>query len=179
MSHAVTAVPKTPEISAPPFVSRDTIELMRSQQRELLRHPERQAPAADLNRGERYIFRTYPGTCPTVVHSVWVRPDKDTKRAEFYQRRWEHYHGGEDGEPTDASKAERRRLADIAERARGATITFTGIPNHRECYYATDDAVLAAYLRNLVDIKKGEFAHVYEESGRTRLVHFQTGQISA
>lgn len=169
MSRAVTSV-ESDEIVIPDVMPYPTQDLIRQQQRDLLRNPERREPPVELNRTERYIFRSHPGTHRAITHTIDVRPevyaDDHTpagKRQAFELRRWLHRHRGDPGAA--------ELLATVAEHNNGPTVVFHPTARGRfECYMATEDPVVAAYVRELMDRKIGEFAAVYEESGHTRIL---------
>lgn len=139
---------------------------LRQQQRQLLESPERAKPAAELFRTERFIFRTKPEAgIKRLVHTLDAKPEVDgpeDRRGAFNLARWEKRHKDEPG------YAERmERFADVLG---GRSVVFQAIPRHSECWFATDDPELAAYLRGLIKDGRGDFAHVYETNGQARLI---------
>lgn len=135
--------------------------LMTSQRLELLRHPQTEYPA-DLTRGERYIFRTRPGTVKALVHQMDLIPDGyEGKHADFYLRRWEK---------RNPDKKQVAVMKAVRDAVGSSAIKFIRIQRKNECYFATDNPVVAGYLRALVEAKTGDFQYVYEENGASVVV---------
>lgn len=154
-----------------PTVNNETLELLRQQQQELLRNGgERVEPPAELNRPERFIFRSQPRTFRRIVHQLDLPPEveenDDTvvgRQKRFLLRTWQRRHKAD---PTGDAE----RLGYVAEQVGGSVIAFREVARKWECWFATDDEQVAGYLRGLVTNKVGEFAHVYEQNGTARVV---------
>lgn len=165
-----TATQSIVEPRSYPIVTNETMELMRQQQRQLIAQGVQGKPAAELTTTKRYVFRTKPDTYRHLVHQIDVKPyvdpddtSPDGQRRKFILSRWMLRHKAD-----PAGDAE--RLQAIADAAGGAIISFTTIRGHQECWFETDDAQLAAYLRDLVTRRVGEFAQVLESNGTARVV---------
>lgn len=168
-----------------PHVSAATIEAIRQQRFQMERDPEGSRPPAELHRAERFIFRTHPGTVRALTHNLDVPPeggeggtDKELARFKFATRRWEQrmakrFPKAKPDEKPEQTVARARRFYEqitSLEHLDGAIVSFQRVPKRQECFYATDDPMVADYLRGLVKAKIGEFAHVYEQNGRARIV---------
>lgn len=130
--------------------------MMRNQQRELLQQAADNAIPAELYSKAKYIFRSKPGRTPRIQHTVEIRPeDMDDSRSRHLIKRWEKRH------PT---KEERDEIDHIYNTL-GTTFAFTMIRNSKECYFETNDDIVARYIRRLIDRRIGDFANVYEERG--------------
>lgn len=168
--------------SAYPPVTAATIEEVRQQRRTMEANPELLTPPVDLNLPQRFIFRTQPGTVRQVVHDIPQPPmaGLDEKKDKFLRREWERRMLRQFRDPKNPNEKD----AEIVKRAEAhyaaviehndppgeAKIRFSRVSKRNECYFSTDDPVLAAYLRDLVKRGVGEFQHVYEQNGRARIV---------
>lgn len=145
--------------------------LMQEQRAALAAHPERQKPAADLSRTERFLFRTKPGTVARLMHTIDTKPEDiyaDERIFNFYVKRWNQRHPKDEFKQfgyTDPAKY----LDDVTQANGARTIAFRPIPGTQEGYYATDNELLAGYLRLQMNRKVGEFNDVYEEDQHTVL----------
>ena len=149
-----------------PVVTNEMLDDMRAQQRELLRAPERTKPAVELFRKERYIFRSNQGLS-RIVHHLDVKPEVSGEGQEAVHRRLQlsSWNRRYKDDPQYGDK-----MADLVERLGGTFISFQRVAKEKECFFATDDPVIAAYIRDLIARQVGEFAECYEESGTSRLV---------
>lgn len=147
--------------------SRDEImEKLEAQKKALLNDPGMMIPPADLSHIEsRYLFRTRAGTVRMLTCWLDAFPDLftndlDGRKAaawkKIYNRRYDQ-----------------KKQADIVEltrRANGPQIIFSRVPLKHECYYATDDEVLAAFIRAKMIEGNGPWQHVYEEQPTAVLI---------
>lgn len=165
-----------------PFVTDETREAMRQQLLMEARNPNLRIAPTDLGLTNTYVFRTLPGMYRQVMHTVDGPPQEtdNEKRTAFNRKRWEQRVTGatkrtrDSGQPpakvfATAAEAE-RYYDDLIDRLGSRTFAFNRIGKKLECFYATDDDVIAGYLKALIEAKIGEFAHVYCERGGARLV---------
>jgi hypothetical protein len=138
----------------------ESLSLMRKQQEQLVRENAEGAPA-ELYSSAKYVFRTKPSArIARLVHTVDVQPeDLGDNYSQRMIRRWEKRH------PT---KAERDLIEHVHETV-GRTFAFSRIRGRKECYFETNDAQVAKYLRGFVERGVGDFAQVYEERGTRRI----------
>ncbi len=162
-----------------PPVSASTIDEVRQQRRQLEANPELQVMPVDLGIKERFIFRSRPGTVRMIEHDIPQPPmaGLDEKRDKFIRREWERrmvrtFKDADKKETNEAIIARAEKFfADITERNNGdARIRFNRVSRKNECWWSTDDAVLAGYIRDLMKRRVGEFEYVYEENGLARFV---------
>lgn len=138
----------------------ESLDLMKRQQEQLLRESA-EGSAAELYSSAKYVFRTKPSArIARLVHTVDVRPeDLGDNYSQRMINRWEKRH------PT---KAERDLIEHVHETV-GRTFAFSRIRGRKECYFETNDAQVAKYLRGFVEKGIGDFAQVYEERGTRRI----------
>jgi hypothetical protein len=153
--------------SPPPQVSPETWEAMRSQEREFQRSPERWMPT-QIKSTAKYVFRTDRGSVRGLKHLIPTLPyrdaDPDDKKAKVYQRAWQR---ARRFDPPGFAELIERVVDDLGG---GDQINFRPILTRTECIYETDSDNVAAYIRILMKQQLGEFAHVYEQQPRSRLV---------
>lgn len=162
-----------------PFITDETRQLLAAEKIRLQRDESAAIPAADLNRSERFVFRSQPGTARMIHHNIDVPPIKGIKHYEHYRYQWERRQieaaglgpDSDESKGAAAVKAAEKKIKDLVWRNSGSDlITFNRVRKTNECYFATDDEVLASYLRDLKERRVGTFGNVYEVSGRTRIV---------
>lgn len=161
-----------------PFITDETRQLLAQEKIRLLRD-ESAVNAADLNRNERYVFRSKPGTHRMIYHNIDIPPIKGGKHYEHYRYQWELRQialaglnaDSDEKSQADAVAAAEKHIASLKRRnSNSDLIVFARVRRANECYFATDDDVMAAYLRDLKDRKVGSFSNVYEVSGKSRVV---------
>lgn len=140
---------------------KDSLDLMRKQQESLSREQAEGAAPAELYSTAKYVFRTKPvARIARLVHTVDVQPeDLEDARSAHLIRRWNKRH---------PHKTERDMIEHVYE-AVGRTIVFSRIRGRRECYFETNDPVVAKYLRGFIERGVGDFKNVYEERGTLRI----------
>lgn len=165
--------------SSYPPVTAATIDEVRQQRRTLEANPELQILPVDLGLKERYIFRTRPGTVRMVTHDIPQPPmaGLEEKRDKFIRREWERRMVRTFKDPNRKESNEQiiaraeRFFADVTDHNGGdSKIRFNRVSRKNECFFSTNDPVLADYVRDLVKRRVGEFEYVYEENGLSRIV---------
>lgn len=177
MAAAATA-PITLGVTNAPVISQETRRALEAERRRLMADPDRSLQPADLQVDATYVFRTNPGTYRRVVHDLPMKPEissfKDDKRYEFALRQWTRLVAKPAFPKAASNEAAADSMAAMLENIRehlGDTrLIFTRIRRANESFYATDDEVIALYLRSLIAARVGEFAEIYEVSGRSRVV---------
>jgi len=115
----------------------------------------RRAPRAKLKANYRYLFRSYPGSSRQMLVHIPTLPDR------YLNERHERSVKAKYLKKYGLEKA--RLLHALRDRVGSADIFFQNVPGHAECFYGTDDPVIARYLREAVREGKGVFPDVYEE----------------
>lgn len=175
---AVPAQNATMTVVTYPQVTDETRQMLAQERIRLLRQPEMAQPAVDLHRNEKYIFRSRPGTHRMIYHDFDVPPLEGSKNFDFYNKGWETRQikaagltpDSTEEQRKEAVKAARKRIDDLTFANDGTKIVFNRVRRTNECYWATNNELLAAYVRDLVKRRVGEFVNVYEVSGKSRVV---------
>lgn len=162
-----------------PFITDETRNMLAREKVRLMRDESAGIPAADIHRTEKFIFRSKPGTNRMIYHDFDTPPLKGIKNFDHYRFQWEKRKIEEAGLGPDSSEKDQaaavamaeKRIKDLTWRNAGNTkITFHRVRRHNECYFPTNDEVLAAYVRDLMTRRVGDFANVYEVSGKSRVI---------
>lgn len=161
-----------------PFITAETREMLAQEKLRLQRDQSAGVPPADIHRSEKFIFRAKPGTARMIHHNIDVYPQPEAKNFAFANKIWERNQLRKAGVKADASDDEKKKVVaaaraqvdDLTYRNGGDLIVFNRVRRSNECYYPTNDEVIAAYLRDLVERKVGAFKDVYEVSGNARII---------
>lgn len=160
-----------------PEIGPETRAQLALERKRLMQNPDGQRFPAELNHRERFVFRTRPGTHRLLQHDLPMPPNEaaypDPRAHTFALRVWARLVAQPafpNNSRDEAIKLMTAKMEDLYERLGDRRLLFTRVPYHVECYYATNDEVVAAYLRDLVARGVGDFKDVYEQSGRSRVV---------
>lgn len=160
-----------------PQISPETRQRLLAERMKLISDPEHAKPPADLTVEARYLFRSNPGTVRGVVHNLDMPPiDTEAKHYKHVRRRWEDRMVRQYGKPGEKREAVVARAEKFFQELTGiehldrTMIVFSPVKRAQECYFATDDPMVAEYVRDLIARKVGEFVHVYEQNTRARVV---------
>lgn len=177
MTATVTA-DQTLNLRVHPQISAETREALARERKKLAADPSLVLLPADLTANAKYLFRTRPGTYRQLLHKLPLPPDEANfsehpAKFQFQMRTW----GRLVAQPMfpnlkreDAIKAATKRLTEVFERLGSDQIIFRRVKRAVECYYPTDDEVIAGYLRDLIATGREPWDRVYEVSGRSRIV---------
>lgn len=125
---------------------------------------------AELPRTQKFMFRTRPGTTrnaqiriPVLSNQARFGTDEARVRQNIkaYERR--------------TTPEQRAEYEDLVARIGGLYIKFTPVPRKQECYYETDDPVVAGFLRE--HVKKQTVKGLYEDFGTRHLRSLYTDAI--
>jgi hypothetical protein len=161
-----------------PVISKETREKLAQERKRLAADPSAVSVPADLAANAKYVFRTKPNTYRQLVVTIPLPPDEanfpgEPAQYNFVKRRWARLVGGPGltGDARDKAAAEKKaQLEAVRDALNDDRIVFIRIKRSVECYYPTDNPVVAEYLRSLMLAGKEPFDKVYEVSGLTRLV---------
>ncbi len=174
---AATTVQPIP-YSQTPVISQQTREKLAQERKRLAADPSAVQIPADLNTNSKYVFRTKPNTFRQLVITLPLPPEEanfvgNQAQYEFALRRWKRLVGGPGLTGPAREKASedlKAQLEAVRDALGDERIIFIRVKRHVECYYPTDNPVIADYLRGLMTAGKEPFDKVYEVSGLTRLV---------
>lgn len=160
-----------------PQISPEVRQRLLTERMRLISDPEGSKPPAELTVEARFLFRSYPGTVRGVSHNLDLPPvDTEAKHYKHVRRRWEdrmakqHAEKGETREQTVKRMEQYYQDLTSVNHLDRTMIVFTPVKRAQECFFATDDPMVAAYIRDLIARKVGEFAQVYEQNTRARVV---------
>lgn len=163
--------------AAYPSITPETRAELANEWKRLRADPDRAVTPADLTNDATYLFRAKPGTFRKIVHSLPLAPEEAQYETEakwmFALRNWKRLVAQPafpDLDRDDAAKAMTARLEAVRDAIGDNRIIFTSIPRKQECYFPTESTVIAEYIRDLIARNVGEFAQVYEASGKARVV---------
>lgn len=160
-----------------PAVTPETRAELAQEWKRLRADPDRAIAPAELTNDAKYLFRAKPGTYRKIVHTLPLAPEEaqyaDEAKWKFALRNWKRLVA----QPAfpglsrdEAAKALTERLEEVRDALGDTRITFTTIARKQECYFPTENEVIANYIRGLIAQGVGEFAQVYEASGKARVV---------
>jgi hypothetical protein len=162
--------------SAPPITPETRAQLAKERLR-LLADPARPSLPAEMNLSAKHVYRAKPGTYRRIKHNLPMPPEEkqagDEKRFNYDLRIWKAKVAAAwypDLEREAAAKKLTAYLNKVRDALGDTRFKFTQVPRHQECFYATNDEVIAGYIDDLIARGVGEFAQVYREGGRTRVV---------
>lgn len=153
-----------------PRITPEIREEMRQRELKAQRQPETSVAPKTLNRTEKYVFRTRVRTVRGLVHYIDVRPeglDEDDAAVRHRLKRWDFHH------KDDAKKYGKdwpALVQRVYDKIGGPKLEFVPIYHAFECFYATNDDDIAAYIRHFMARGIGEFKDVYEQSPRIKWV---------
>lgn len=163
-------------VPSAPLISDAVRVQLAAERRRLAADPGVRQVPAELSFSAKHIYRTKPGTYRRVRHNLPMCPEEaafgDEKTYRFAKRRWDVLVAQRWFPELERDKAAERLAAylDTVRTALGDTkIKFTTVPRHQECYFVTNDDVVAGYLDALIAREAGEFREVYKEH-KARLV---------
>lgn len=160
-----------------PLISKETRAALEIERRRLMADPALRHIPAEITFNAKHVYRARPGTYRRIVHFLPMPPEEaaagDEKKYQFALRRWKAT-VAQKAYPDLPREDAAKKLTALLEKVRDALgdtqIKFTSIPRHQECFFGTNDDVIAAYIDGLIAKRTGEFAQVYKESGRVRIV---------
>jgi hypothetical protein len=159
--------------STAPLISPAVRQQLAQERKRLAADPDRGHIPAELNLTATYVFRAKAGTYRRILHRLPMPPEEasygDEKRYKFNKRRWDAIVAHKRYPDLTREKAA-DKLAAVRDALGDAKLKFTQIPHHIECFYATNSDVVGEYLLGLITRKVGEFANVYREANRSRVV---------
>lgn len=176
MAAVSSTSPVKPLAPSAPLISDAVRAQLAQERRRLAADPSVRHVPAELSFGARHVYRTRPGTYRRVRHNLPMCPDEatygDEKAYRFALRRWKVL-VAQSWFPDLPREEAADKLAAYLETVRDALgdtkLKFTTVPRHQECYFVTNDDVVAGYLDQLIERGIGEFAQVYKEH-KARLV---------
>lgn len=122
--------------------------------------PER---VAAVSASRKYLFRTRPGTVrklkiriPMLPDSVRNIDDPTRGRRNYGQEFAEKYAKMYSAEQRDV-------FAELVDRIGDVYIEFTEVARKHQCFYETDDPMIADFIRSV--IAGGKVPHLYEDTG--------------
>jgi hypothetical protein len=127
------------------------VNLMNAQIREIEQNPPATRPVTLLPEA-RYLFRTDPGHRNYAHRIPGVPRMRNKDHYEYSVKEHEHKHSPE----------RRAYFEDLARRAGGLWLKFTVVARKQECYFETDDEVLAGFVR--AEMAAGKMPNVYEDA---------------
>lgn len=153
-----------------PVITPEVRAQLAMERKRLLADPGRAQLAAELTFSAKHIYRSKPGTHMHILHQLPMPPEEaasgDEKQFNFALRRWKAIVAQPWFPDLPREKAAEKLIAylDGVRDALGDTqLKFTRVPRHKECYFVTNNDVIAGYIDRLIERKIGEFAHVYKE----------------
>jgi hypothetical protein len=174
---AVTAAQSTMPRSPLPGISPAIREMLALERKRLKSDPLANPAPADLTVSNTFIFRSKPGSHRMIVHNLPMPPDEGQyatdAKYQFAKRTYirlvaKKAYPELSGPEAFAKIAE--RMLDLQERIGDTRIFFVRVARHCECFYPTDDPVVAAYVRELIEAKVEPFNKVHEVSGKARVI---------
>ena len=154
MPRRVSTVSSTDEVIS---VNDDLAQIYLSQMEAA--EPEQQLAPKVIRSNKRFIFRTRPRTVRQMsihIPGVPLIPVNKYSGNDEYRQ---HYIKRYTGKYTDE---ERERFERIRDKVGHPYITFTPVAKAHECYYETDDAEVAQFIREWM--KKEKDPYVYEST---------------
>jgi hypothetical protein len=163
--------------STAPLISPAVRQQLAQERKRLAADPDRGHIPAELNLTATYVFRAKAGTYRRILHRLPMPPEEasygDEKRYKFNKRRWDAIVAHKRYPDLTREKASEKLAAEldaVRDALGDAKLKFTQIPHHIECFYATSSDVVGDYILGLMERKVGEFANVYREANRSRVV---------
>jgi hypothetical protein len=160
-----------------PLISPEVRAQLAQERKRIASDPSRETIPAELNLTATYVFRAKAGTYRRILHRLPMPPEEasygDEKRYKFNKRRWDAIVAHKRYPDLTREKAADKLAAEldaVRDALGDAKLKFTQIPHHIECFYATNSDVVGEYLLGLITRKVGEFANVYREANRSRVV---------
>lgn len=135
---------------APEAIRREQ-EMMAAQIAEEARNPTLR-PRLQLTSPAKYLFRSDPEHRCVAIRIQGVPQCRDEKHQAFFERKYQKKY----------TTTERKKHERLAEAVGGLTLTFTPIANKQECYYETDDKLIADFIRG--EMAAGRLPQVYEDA---------------
>ncbi len=162
---------------AAPIITAEVRAQLAAERKRIAADPGRDHIPAELNLKGKYVFRSQAGTYRRIQHDLPMPPEEatygDEKRYAFTKRRWDAGVAGKRYPEMERAKAAERltdELWAVRDALGDAKFKFTQVPRHCECFYVTNNDVIGAYIMDLIDRRVGEFAKVYREANRSRVV---------
>jgi hypothetical protein len=160
-----------------PLISPEVRAQLQQERRRIASDPSRETIPAELHLTAKYVFRSQAGTYRRIIHRVPMPPEEatygDEKRYKFTKRRWDAVVAHKRYPELTREQAAEKLTAEldaVRDELGDAKFKFTNIPHHIECFYTTNSDVVGEYILGLMDRKVGEFAKVYREANRSRVV---------
>jgi hypothetical protein len=177
MAATATSSATIPASRTAPLISPEVRAQLAQERKRLAADPDRSTIPAELHLTAKYVFRAKAGTHRRITHRLPMPPEEaaygDEKRYKFNKRRWDAIVAHKRYPDLTRDKAAEKLTAEldaVRDELADAKFKFTQIPRHVECFYATNSDVVGSYIMDLMDRKVGEFARVYREANRSRVV---------
>lgn len=138
------------------------VKLLNDQIAEALKNPEKALEMVDLHSSKKFVFRTRPNTVRQLQIRIPGLPESERNKEEVGTRK---NYGAE------FEKIYKRRhtaeqadyYEELVNRVGDMYITFTTIPQRHECFYETDDEMVADFIRDR--IMSGKQPYLFEDRG--------------
>lgn len=166
------------------MVSPATRAVLAQERLEIMRNPAKAKQPAELTLMDRFIFRTEPSAeIRQMYHALDIEPIYEPEdhsergiRRKFHWLSWrkrqvawfqdEKRSKTQDQIVKEARAYYERLIDDIGDKK----IVFKRVLRHDECYFSTNSALVADYIRKLIKMNVGDFGSLYEQSGLERIV---------
>lgn len=143
-------------------ISDPILAILNAQLEEARKNPEKALEAVELHSTKKFVFRTKPNTIRNLELRIPGLPESERNKEEVGTRK--HY--GAEFARIYARKYSQDDLdayEELTNRVGSPYISFTVVPQRHECYYETDDEMVADFIRNV--IASGRQPYLYEDRG--------------
>ncbi len=138
------------------------VKILNDQIAKALENPEAALELVDLHSSKKFVFRTRPNTVRQLQIRIPGLPESERNKEEVGTRK---NYGAEFEKiyKRRHTEDEAAHYDELVNRVGDMYITFTTIPQRHECFYETDDVLIADFLRDR--IASGKQPYLFEDRG--------------